>query len=121
MAFGRVSLAPAPSDQDVVEFELDFAHGVRLDVLTTQDPHGNGAIANFLKRFGEGIQQIECDVRDVNRATQVLQSKFGLQPIYPETHAGANDTRVNFFLAPAADDRKVLIELVEVTDKKKRR
>jgi hypothetical protein len=41
--------------------------------------------------------------------------------VYPETRAGANGTRVNFFLAPAAEGRKVLVELVEVpqTNRKK--
>ena len=106
-------LAQAPPDQDVQEFELQFPHGVRLDVLTTRDPAGDGAIARFLSRFGPGIQQIECEVRDVTRAAQALRSRFGLDPVYPETRAGADGARVNFFLAPAAEGRKVLIELVE--------
>jgi hypothetical protein len=111
---GQVRLAQAPPDQDVLEFELQFPHGVRLDVLTTRDPAGDGAIARFLARSGAGIQQIECEVRDATRATQVIRSRFALEPLYPETRAGANGTRVNFFLAPAAEGRKVLIELVEV-------
>jgi len=110
---GRARLAQAPPDQDVQEFELQFPHGVRLDVLTTRDPAGDGAIARFLSRFGPGIQQIECEVRDVTRAAQALRSRFGLDPVYPETRAGADGARVNFFLAPAAEGRKVLIELVE--------
>src|SRR5256885_1167820 len=56
-AFGNPRVAEAPSDQDVIEFELEFAHGVRIDVLTTSDPAGAGAIARFLARAGEGIQQ----------------------------------------------------------------
>jgi hypothetical protein len=114
-------LAQAPPDQDVLEFELQFPHGVRLDVLTTRDPAGDGAIARFLARFGAGVQQIECEVRDAARATQVIRSRFALEPVYPETRDGANGTRVNFFLAPAAEGRKVLIELVEVpqTNRKK--
>jgi hypothetical protein len=111
---GQVRLAQAPPDQDVLEFELQFPHGVRLDVLTTRDPAGDGAIARFLARFGAGIQQIECEVRDVARATGLIRSRFGIEPVYPETRAGADGARVNFFLAPAAAGRKVLIELVEV-------
>jgi hypothetical protein len=111
---GPVRLAQAPPDQDVREFELQFPHGVRLDVLTTRDPAGDGAIARFLARFGAGIQQIECEVRDVARATGLIRSRFGIEPVYPETRAGADGARVNFFLAPAAAGRKVLIELVEV-------
>jgi hypothetical protein len=120
--FGQARLAQAPPDQDALEFELQFPHGVRLDVLTTRDPAGGGAIAKFLARFGEGIQQVECEVRDVTRAASVIRSSFSLEPVYPETRAGADGTRVNFFLAPAAEGRKVLIELVQAAapQKKKR-
>jgi hypothetical protein len=111
--FGQPPLAEVPADQDVLEFELSFAHGVRLDVITPRTATGEGAIAKFLARFGEGIQQVECDVRDVSRATEILQQRFQVQPIYPQIRAGANQTRVNFFLVPIAGNRKLLIELVE--------
>jgi hypothetical protein len=116
---GRPHRAEVPPDQDALEFSLAFAHGVRLDILTTREPGGPGAIARFLMRFGAGIQQIECDVRDVTRATEILRSRFAIEPIYPETRAGADGTRVNFFLAPASENRKVLIELVEVPENRK--
>jgi len=118
--FGQPPLAEVPADQDVLEFELSFAHGVRLDVITPRTPTGEGAIAKFLARFGEGIQQVECDVRDASRATEILQQRFQVQPIYPQIRAGANQTRVNFFLVPIADDRKLLIELVEPAKKAKK-
>jgi hypothetical protein len=119
--FGQPHVAEVPADQDVLEFELSFAHGVRLDVITPRTATGEGAIANFLARFGEGIQQVECDVRDVSRATEILQQRFRVQAIYPEIRSGANQTRVNFFLVPIADDRKLLIELVESPKKAKKR
>ena len=103
-----------PPDQDALEFELAFAHGVRFDILTTRDAAGQGAIARFLGKFGAGIQQVECDVRDVTRATELLRARFAIEPVYPETRAGADGTRVNFFLVPADEGRKILIELVEV-------
>ncbi len=110
-------LADAPSDQDVLEFELDFAYGgaryVHLDILTTKLPGGSGAIARFLEKFGEGIQQIEIDVTDVDRATEILRTRFKVEPIFPATRPGANGTRVNFFLVTARDNKKVLVELVE--------
>jgi len=118
--FGQPPLAEVPVDQDVLEFELSFAHGVRLDVITPRTATGEGAIAKFLARFGEGIQQVECDVRDASRATEILQQRFQVQPIYPQIRAGANQTRVNFFLVPIADDRKLLIELVEPAKKAKK-
>jgi tellurite resistance protein TerC len=116
-AHGSPPLADAPSDQDVIEFELDLqgqiVPRVRLDILTTKAPGGNGAIARFLEKFGEGLQQVELDVTDVDRATQILRARFNLDPIYPATRAGANGTRVNFFLVPTWNSSKVLVELVE--------
>lgn len=116
-ANGSPPLANAPADQDVLEFELEFAESglppARLDILTTQEPGGKGAIARFLEKFGEGIQQVEIDVSDVDRATEILRTRFRLEPIYAVTRSGANGTRVNFFLVPAIDNQKVLVELVE--------
>ena len=117
--FGQPRLAEVPLDQDILEFELDFAHGVRLDVMTPRTADKEGAIAKFLARFGEGIQQVECDVRDVARATQILRQRFQLEPIYPQIRAGANQTQVNFFLVPVAENRKLLIELVQSPKKLK--
>jgi hypothetical protein len=113
IANGSPRLADVPPDQDAEEFDLHFGHSVRLDLLTTKDPRGAGAIARFLHKFGEGIQQIEFLVRDVDRATEILRHRFDLEPIYAKTRAGADGTRVNFFLAPTLQGKKVLIELVK--------
>jgi tellurite resistance protein TerC len=116
-ANGSPRLADAPPDQDVLEFELEFAGDLpqhpRLDILTTKAPGGGGAIARFLEKFGEGIQQVEIDVTDVDRATEILRARFQIEPIYPATRSGANGTRVNFFLVSLSNARKVLVELVE--------
>lgn len=112
-ANGSPRQADVPPDQDAREFELDFGRGVRLDILTSRDPGGSGAIARYLQKFGEGIQQIEVEVRGVDRATELLRSRFGVQPIYAATRAGANGTRVNFFLVPVPSGGKILIELVQ--------
>jgi len=111
-ANGSPRLADVPPDQDAREFELHFENHAALDILTTRDPSGSGAIARYLQRFGEGIQQIEINVSDVDRATEILRTRFGLEPVYPATRSGADGTRVNFFLVPA-QGRKALIELVE--------
>ncbi len=113
IANGTPRLADVPPDQDAEEFELHFGHGVRLDLLTTKEPRGPGAIAGFLQKFGEGIQQIELLVCEVDRATEILRYRFDLEPIYAKARAGADGTRVNFFLAPTPQGKKVLIELVE--------
>ena len=112
-ANGSPRLAEVPPDQDAMEFELLFGHRVSLDILTTKAPNGNGAIARFLEKFGEGIQQVEYQTADVDRATQLMRERFGQQPVYPQARLGADGTRVNFFLAATAEGKKVLIELVE--------
>jgi len=106
-------LADVPSDQDAIEFELRFPGEIRLDILSTKTPVGAGAIARFLEKFGEGIQQVEIKVRSVDAATEILREQFRLAPLYPATRPGADGTRVNFFLAARPDGKKVLIELVE--------
>lgn len=107
-------LAEVPAEQDAKEFELEMDGGsVKIDVLTTREAAGSGAIARYLRKSGAGIQQIELYVRDVDRATDLLKSNFALQPVYPATRAGADGTRVNFFLATTPEARKLLVELVE--------
>jgi hypothetical protein len=49
----------------------------------------------------------------VDRATQILNEKFEVQPIYAQTRAGADNTKVNFFLVPLPNAGKVLVELYE--------
>jgi hypothetical protein len=110
-------LADVPAGQDAMEFELHFEDHIDLDILTTREPGGPGAISKFLSKLGEGIQQIEIYVRDVDRATEILRSRFGLNPVYPQTRPGAQGTRINFFLAPLPKGNKVLIELVEASAK----
>lgn len=106
-------LARVPPDQDAEEFELHFPDKVSLDVLTTRDPQGQGAIARYLAKFGEGVQQVEFRCKDVDRASAILREKFGVMPVYPTTRPGADNTRVNFFLVPSPGAGKVLIELYE--------
>jgi hypothetical protein len=112
-ANGAPPLANVPPDQDAEEFELHFPDTISLDVLTTRAPGGPGAIARYLAKFGEGIQQVEFRCPDVDRATVILKETFGVMPVYPQTRAGADGTRVNFFLVPSLGQSKVLIELYE--------
>ncbi|HSS96793.1 MAG TPA: hypothetical protein VLK33_07180 [Terriglobales bacterium] len=106
-------LASVPPDQDAEEFELHFPEGVSLDILTTRTPGGNGAIARYLEKFKEGIQQVEFQCSNVDRSTAILSEKFSVAAIYPQTRAGADGTRVNFFLVSSVADSKVLVELCE--------
>lgn len=112
-ANGKPSLANVPPDQDAQEFELHFADDVSLDVLTTRDPGGPGAIAKFLAKFGEGVQQVEFRCANVDRATQILKEQFAAQALYPQSRPGADNARVNFFLMASPTTGKVLIELYQ--------
>jgi hypothetical protein len=114
VANGTPRLAEVPAEQDAEEFELHFPDGVLLDVLTTREPGGSGAIARFLAKFGEGVQQVEFRCQNVDCATEILKERFDLKPVYPATRPGADGTRVNFFLVPTPTGGKVLIELYEV-------
>ncbi|HEY2548757.1 MAG TPA: hypothetical protein VGI46_21960 [Candidatus Acidoferrum sp.] len=111
------SLAEVPSDQDAEEFSLRFAGGASLDILTSRAPGGEGPIARYLEKFGEGVQQVEFLCKNVDRATEILKEKFDVSAIYPETRPGTDGTRINFFLAPVPDGGKVLIELYEAAGK----
>jgi hypothetical protein len=114
IANGTPRLAEVPADQDAEEFELHFPEGLSLDVLTTREPGGDGAIARYLGKFGEGVQQVEFRCSHVDRASQILKENFGVAPIYPATRGGADGTRVNFFLVALPSKGKVLIELYEL-------
>lgn len=113
IANGTPRLAEVPPDQDAEEFELHFAQEVSLDLLTTREPGGDGAIARYLSKFGEGVQQVEFRCTNVDRATEILKEKFKIASIYPAARPGADRTRVNFFLVTSPDGGKVLIELYE--------
>jgi hypothetical protein len=115
-AFGNPALATVPPDQDAVEFEVHFTSGVALDILTSREPGGEGAIAHFLSKFGEAVQQVEFPCHHVDAAAELLKTKFALAPLYPAKRPGANGTLINFFLATSdspAGKEKVLIELFE--------
>jgi len=114
IANGTPRLAGVPPDQDAEEFDLNFEEGISLDILTTREPGSSGAIAKYLAKLGEGIQQVEYRCTNVDRASQILKEKFKIASVYPETRAGADGTRVNFFLVRSPDGGKVLIELYEL-------
>lgn len=121
-AEGPPRLAEVPAEQDAREFELHIEFDgatALLDILTPRDPgdpHSQGeqgAIARFLAKQGEGVQQVEFPCKDVTRAAGLIGERFGVRPAYAETRDGADGTRVNFFLVALPDGSRVLIELFE--------
>ncbi len=112
-ALGQPRLAEVSPDQDAQEFEWNLDPGVQLDVLTTCAPGEDGAIAKFLAKFGEGIQQVEFLADDVDSVTRLLASRLHVSSVYPATRPGADGTRVNFFLTNIPSGGRILIELVE--------
>jgi hypothetical protein len=113
-ANGSPRLAQIPPDQDAQEFELHFPDEVSLDVLTTSAPGGSGAIARYLSKFGDGIQQVEYRCSDLDCAVALLQQEFDLTPVYPHPRQGADGTRINFFLVASSTGGRILIELYEL-------
>jgi len=111
-AWGGPPLSVVPAEHEVAEFELHAPGPVLLDILTPRPPESTAPLGRFLARYGEGIQQVEVPVRNVERAAALLAERFGLSPIYPAARLGAQGTRVNFVLA-AVPDGRMLIELVE--------
>jgi len=113
-ANGSPRLADVPPEQDAIEFHLlNAADGTRLEILTTRDASGEGAISRYLNKFGSGIQHIEIATSDVDRATEILKTRFALQPIYPAARPGADGARINFFLVANPAGKKILVELEE--------
>ncbi len=112
-ANGSPRLANVPVELDAEEFEIRVSPDVHLDILTTRDRNADGAIARFLRKRGEEIQQIEIAVHSIDRAAALLHDRFGLDPVYWQARAGADGTRVNFFLVRGLESAKVLFELVE--------
>jgi hypothetical protein len=116
-ANGSPRLASVPPEQNALEFHLRFdvevKTDVRLEILTARDSSGDGAVARYLGKFGAGIQHIEIATSNVDRATQILKSKFELEPIYPAARPGADGARINFFLVTNPAGRKLLVELEE--------
>jgi len=121
------ALADVPAEQDAREFELHIEFdgaSAQLDILTSRDSSdpasqgSNGAIARFLGKQGEGVQQVEFLCKDVTRAAAILRERFHIEPAYPEAQPGAGGTRVNFFLVALSGGGKVLIELFEPAPRK---
>jgi tellurite resistance protein TerC len=113
LRLGEPRLAEVPADQDAEEFEWSVDSSAHLDILTTRAQGEDGAIAKFLAKFGEGIQQVEFLTPDIGEVTRLLGSLLNVTAIYPATRNGADGTRVNFFLGGIPSGGKILIELVE--------
>lgn len=97
------------SDQGIEEAMLSLSDGSRIQLLASID--SNSAIAKFLNKNGEGIQQLAFRVTDIELA-MVAVSAAGMRLIYPEPKTGTAGSRINF--VHPRDAGGVLVELVEL-------
>lgn len=116
-AWGSPPLAQMPPDQDVEEFEIHVRHA-HLDILRPKrlSADKESVLETFLRKHGEGIQQVELWTSDVDEATAVFKAQHDtdLKLVYSTPRQGANGTRVNFLLFPLRNGRKALVELVQM-------
>lgn len=113
--WGEIPLANIPDESLQVNEFVVQSGTARLDILTSKG--GEGAIANYLKNNGQGIQQVEIFVQDVEMVTNLLNQKAaegnGPKPVYPKPRPGAEGTLINFVLLNHPGGGKILIELVQ--------
>lgn len=96
-------------DQGVREAMLAVgASDTRIQLLAPLT--SESAIAKFLERNGEGIQQLAYRVRDITAVSATLRER-GVRLLYDYPRRGTADSRVNF--VHPKDAGGVLVELVE--------
>jgi len=104
-----------------VHEEVNEEQGVREAMLAVGDPAGpriqllaplrpDSAIAKFLERNGQGVQQVAYTVADVEASAAALRAR-GLRLLYDQPRRGTGGSRINF--VHPKDAGGVLVELVE--------
>jgi methylmalonyl-CoA/ethylmalonyl-CoA epimerase len=107
-------------DLQVVHEEVNEEQGVREAMLAVGDGETqiqllaplreDSAIARFLERSGEGIQQLAYGVENIDATSAELRAR-GVRLLYDEAKRGTGGSRINF--VHPKDAGGVLIELVE--------
>jgi len=104
-----------------VHEEVNEEQGVREAMLAVGDPAGpriqllaplrpDSAIARFLERSGQGVQQVAYTVADVEASAAALRAR-GLRLLYDQPRRGTGGSRINF--VHPKDAGGVLVELVQ--------
>lgn len=108
--FGIISVhEEVNTEMGVREAMLAVGDGsTRIQLLAPLTPES--AIAKFLDRNGQGVQQVAYTVDDVETAAATLRAK-GLRLLYDAPRRGTSNSRVNF--VHPKDAGGVLVELVE--------
>jgi methylmalonyl-CoA/ethylmalonyl-CoA epimerase len=109
--FGIVSVhEEVNEEQGVREAMLQVGDGAtRIQLLAPISP--DSAIAKFLDRNGQGVQQVAYTVDDVEAVSAELRAR-GMRLLYDEPRRGTANSRINF--VHPKDARGVLVELVEL-------
>lgn len=121
--FGNPELSNVPAGVGVDEFEIEIAmpdgsHRI-LDILRDSQDSAKQTIAGFIKRSGEGIQQIEIWTPDIQAAAKAIvaasaNKMSGITKVDEAPREGANGTTVFFSLVTITGGKKVLVELVQL-------
>jgi methylmalonyl-CoA/ethylmalonyl-CoA epimerase len=109
--FGIVSVhEEVNEEQGVREAMLQVGDGAtRIQLLAPISP--DSAIAKFLDRNGQGVQQVAYTVDDVEAVSAELRAR-GMRLLYDAPRRGTANSRINF--VHPKDARGVLVELVEL-------
>jgi methylmalonyl-CoA/ethylmalonyl-CoA epimerase len=110
-----------------VHTEVNEEQGVREAMLAVADSDSriqllaplrdDSPIGKFLKRRGEGIQQVAYTVTDIEAESARLRGE-GVRLLYEEPRRGTAGSRINFI--HPGDAGGVLVELVEPADEQMR-
>ena len=108
-AFARLGsphLAEVPPDQDALEFEIDFPRRPAgyFDHTPARGRRSHCPVSAEIwrKHPANRASREDCGCGSANSS----HSRFGVAPMFPATRAGANGTRVNFFLVPLPRARR---------------
>ena len=108
--FGIVSVhEEVNEEQGVREAMLAVGDGAtRIQLLAPISPES--AIAKFLDRNGQGVQQVAYTVASIDDACAALRAR-GVRLLYEAPRRGTSNSRINF--VHPKDAGGVLVELVE--------
>lgn len=108
--FGLHSVHEEVNEEQGVREAMLSVGGSDTQIQLLAPLSSESAIAAFLERNGQGIQQLAYRVADIETASATLRER-GMRLLYDAPRRGTADSRVNF--VHPKDAGGVLVELVE--------